>query len=89
MRAKILTLQIKGDFLGNFNDATWCKKKKQRAISNLNGANIYCLMFIIRYNLYLSNPAVKVENVALGLIIPHGGLVVDLQRHQVYINIIR
>ena len=39
--------------------------------------------------MYLSNPAVKVENVALGLIIPHGGLVVDLQRHQVNIIIIR
>ena len=44
--------------------------------------------FIVYYT-YLSNPAVKVEDVALSLIIPHGGLVVDLQRHQVYINIIR
>ena len=29
--------------------------------------------------IYLSNPAVKVENVALSLIIPHGRLVVDLE----------
>ena len=35
--------------------------------------------------IYLSNPAVKVENVALSLIIPHGRLVVDLGTREVSI----